>query len=116
MLAAVVAIMACACSPKEPKIEENIYPTDYKAQIVKQMRLQSEDRLNLHDAYVAPPLMKAYQSAAPRYVSCIRFTVKDDSKEMAAFFFSRGITQIVNATPELCANAAYEPFPELQKL
>ena len=116
MLAVLVAVMACACSSKEPKIEENIYPTDYKAQIVKQMRLQSEYRLNLRDAYVAPPLMKVYQSAAPRYISCIRFTVKDDRKEMAAFFFSGGITQIVDAPPELCANAAYEPFPDLQKL
>lgn len=115
MLAAVVAVTAGACSSKEAKIEENIYPTEYKAQIVKLMRNQSEYRLNLRDAYVAPPLMKAYQSSA-RYISCIRFTVKDESKEMAAFFFSGSVTQVVNAPPELCANAAYEPFPELQKL
>jgi hypothetical protein len=115
MLAAAVAVTACACSSKQPKIEENIFPADYKAQIVRHLRMQSDYRLNLRDAYVAPPLMKAYQSTA-RYISCIRFTAQDDSKEMAAFFFSGGLTQVVNAPPELCANAAYEPFPELQKL
>jgi len=116
-MAAVIAVTAGACSlNRAPKIEENVYPTEYKAQIIKQMRLQSESsRLNLRDAYVAPPLMKAYQSTA-RYVSCLRFTIQEERREMAAFFFNGALTQIVDATPELCANAAYEPFPDLQKL
>ena len=57
-----------------------------------------------------------------RYIACIRFNGKNKdgqytgSKDMAAYFVTTRLTQIVNADREMCGNAAYQPFPELQKL
>ena len=38
------------------------------------------------------------------------------SKQKAAIFFGNRINQFVDATPELCGGAQYQPFPELQAL
>ena len=121
-LAALVSIAVGACSLNESKpVEENRYPDDYKTQILDLLRRQLDDPTNIRDAYVADPSMKAYQFS-PRYVACIRFNARNSTgqyagtKDMAAFFVAGEITQIVDANRELCGNAPYQPFPELQKL
>jgi hypothetical protein len=121
ILAAILAVTVCACSSdKDKKIEENIYPTDYKPQILKYLRFNLDDASNIRDAYLAQPVMKVYRET-PRYIACVKFNAKDrrgeyEAKEVTVFFFNGTVTQFVETTPELCANAAYQPFPELQKL
>jgi len=120
-MAAALAVTVCACTRdlvKKP--EENIYPADYKAQIVAQMRLQLDDPRDIRDAYIAEPVLKISQ-VTPRYIACVRFNAKDRSgsykgiKDMAAYFYEGKITQVVDASLELCGNAAFQPFPELQR-
>jgi hypothetical protein len=119
-LAAFLAVAACACSNKLPDIQENIYPNDYKAQIMLLLRNTLDDPTNIREALVAQPTMKAIQPAA-RYVACLRYNAKDRTgqyagvKERAAYFFAGRITQIVDAG-EICANSNYELFPELQRM
>ena len=61
-------------------------------------------------------------AGATRYVACLRYNAKDEfgkyagSKDKVAFFYAGQITQLVDASRELCGNAAYQPFPELQAL
>ena len=121
-VAVLLAITVCACTRTVPKkIEDNIYPADYKSEILDQLHGQLYDPTNIRDAYIAEPAVKTYLTT-PRYIACIRFNAKDrsaqyaGSKDMAAFFFAGKITQIVDASHELCGNAPYQPFPELQKL
>src|SRR5580700_4997857 len=100
--AALVALGVCACSSfstKEPVIEPNIYPGDYEARILKQLRLQLTDITNIRDAYLAAPAMKTYQGTE-RYIACVRFNAMDKSgvpqtRELAAFFFGGSLTQII---------------------
>jgi hypothetical protein len=118
---ALLAIALCACSHPEPKVEENIQPTDYKPEILKQMRLHVDDPEGIRDAYIAEPALRPYGSVS-RYIVCIRLNARNNdgrytgSKDMAAFYYAGRITRIVDADRDLCANAAYQPFPELQKL
>jgi hypothetical protein len=121
VMAAILAAVLCACaSDKNQKVEENIYPADYQAQIVKYLRLNLPDPTNIRNAYLAAPAMKVYKEV-PRYIACLKFDARDrggdyDSKGMAVFFFNGSATQFVETMPELCVNAAYQPFPDLQKL
>jgi hypothetical protein len=120
---ALAALIMCACSSfskKEVYVEPNVFPTEYKIQILKALAVQLRDPTNLRDAYLAPPVMKANEQT-PRYIACIRFNARGaeggvETREMAAYFFAGSVTQVVNAPPGICANSAYEPFPELQKL
>jgi len=121
-LATLVAVALGACAEHgEKKVEENVYPKDYRASIMERVRVQVADPTDIRDAYVSEPTLRSYGNSV-RYIACVRFNAKDEegryvgSKEFAAFFFSGGLTQIVDATRELCSNVAYQPFPELQKL
>jgi hypothetical protein len=120
-MTALLVITLCACASEKPKpIEENIYPADYRTQIVDRLRLLLDNPNNILDAYVAEPVLKTPQGT-PRYIACVRFNAKDrsgnyrGSKDMAAYFFAGKINQIVDASAELCGGAFFQPFPELQR-
>ncbi len=118
------ALCACADTGKKTtvtKVEANIFPTDYKSSVLELVRQQVADPTDIRDAYLAAPTLRRRQSG-DRYIACLRYNAKDGdgnylgSREYAAFFYEGQLTQIVDASPELCVNAAYQPFPELQKL
>ena len=119
---ALLAITLCACSSLgEKKIEENVYPVDYKAKIKDWLRLQVADPKSIRDAYIAEPALKA-RGAVTRYIVCLKYDAKNESgqyqgnKEFAAFYYAGEITQIAEATREMCENALYRPYPEIEKM
>jgi hypothetical protein len=124
---AAAALALCACSnfnfggEKEKPVEENLYPKNYKAAILDRLRAQLTDPRGIRNAVLAEPVLKP-RDAITRYIACIRFDAKDDrgvyrgNKEYAAFFYGGEITQIVDATRDLCDKAPYQPFPELERL
>jgi hypothetical protein len=116
-----VALWGCAAEQVK-KVEENPYPTDYRGKIVTQLRLQLLDPSGIRDAFIAEPVLKP-RGAITRYIACMRFDAKDGrggpykgSKEYAAFFYAGQLTQVIDATREMCDNSVYQPFPELEKL
>jgi hypothetical protein len=119
------ALGLCACNSftpeKEPQVEENRYPNGFKAAILARLRAQLPDAKGIHGAFLAEPALKP-RDQITRYVACIRFDAKDDrgkyegSKEYAAFFYNGDLTQIVAVTDDVCKQAAYQPFPELERL
>ena len=115
-----VALAACGTGDDKP-VEANVFPANYKDKILEQIKEQLTDPTNIRDAFIAEPALKT-NAGATRYVVCVRFNAKDDfgkyagSKDKAAFYYAGQMTQIVEASRELCGNAAYQPFPELQKL
>ena len=118
-----LALGACAGfgAQKSDVIEENAYPKSYRSAIVDQLRLQLSDPKGIREAFLAEPTLKAH-GAVTRYISCLRFNAKgpkgdyQGSKEYAAFFFAGGLTQVTVAPDDLCKGAAYQPFPELERL
>jgi hypothetical protein len=120
-MVALVAITVGGCANNQVKpVDENIYPADYRTQIVDRLRLLLDNPNNILDAYVAEPVLKTPQGT-PRYIACVRFNAKDrsgnyrGSKDMAAYFFAGKINQVVDASAELCGGAFFQPFPELQR-
>jgi hypothetical protein len=119
----VLALSACSSfiPQKEKPLEENAYPKGYKAAILDRLRSQLPDEKGIRAAFLAEPVLKP-RDTTTRYIACIRFDAKDDrgkyqgNKEYAAFFYDGQLTQIVDATRELCDKAAYLPFPELERL
>ncbi len=119
---ALLAITLCACSSfgEKKKVEENVYPADYKVRIRQWLDLQLADPNSVRDAYIAEPALKP-RGAVTRYIVCLKFDSKDESgqyqgnKEFAAFYYAGQITQIAEASRETCENALYRPYPELEK-
>jgi hypothetical protein len=123
VLAAALALGACNSfiPDKEKPVEENLYPKSYKTAILDRLRAQLPDAKGIHSAFLAEPVLKP-RDAITRYIACIRFDAKDDrgkyqgNKEYAAFFYNGDLTQIVAVTDDVCKQAAYQPFPELERL
>jgi len=120
--ATLLAITLCGCAGlgDDKKREENVFPTEYKARIRERLDLQVPDARSIRDAYIAEPALRP-RGAVTRYIVCVRFDAKDErgqyigNKEYAAFFFEGQLTQIVDATREMCDGALYRPFSELEK-
>lgn len=105
---------------------ENIYPQNYRKDLLAFLRTYLNDPTHVRDAAVSQPQLK-YIGPGDRYVSCVRFNARNTdgryqgSKEGAATFVSGKLERFFD-TPrelrarELCKDAAFAPFPELERL
>ncbi len=115
-----MALMACSSS-KTPELDPNIAPINYKQEILDTLMNTLGDPTNLRDAYISDPVLTSTGSNQ-RYTACVRFNARDASRrytgstDRIAYFYGGHLNQLVEATKEQCGNAAYKPFPELEKL
>lgn len=106
--------------------EINTFPANYKIDIAAAMRAYLNDPSGIRDASFSEPVLRPASTSMPeRYVACLRFNAKKSAsvyagmKEMAAVFLAGRFDHFADApkeAQELCTNAAYNPFPELEKL
>ena len=106
----------------------NVYPANYKPDIVAAMHAYLSDPTGIRDAGIAEPALKTVGGNL-RYVVCLRFNAKKrgaeyaGTKELSAVFVAGRFDRFAE-TPkgehaderDRCAGAAYASFPELEKL
>ncbi len=107
--------------------EINVYPTNYKPDILAAMHAYLNDPTGIRDAGIADPALKSVGNAK-RYVVCLRFNAKTrfdakknsneyaGLKETAAIFVAGRFDRFAETAREQCADATHTPFPELEKL
>jgi hypothetical protein len=99
----------------------NVYPSNYKAEILSAMHAYLNYPTAIRDAVIAEPALKT-TGAATRYLVCLKFNAKKNAsdyagiREIAAVFVAGRFDQVLETPREQCADAVYTPFPELQKL
>jgi hypothetical protein len=131
-----LAFALCACSGhRGPQSDlENVAPTidvsaveaagslpaNYKSDILAMLRVYLRDPTGIHGASVSGIMHAAGRGR--RQLVCLRFDAKTGSgeysglKERVAVFTNGRLEQMVEAPPKQCDNAAYEPFPEAERL
>jgi hypothetical protein len=123
-LLSVLAVGLVGCSgsgSKQPEENPNIFPADYKNEILFTMTNTLEDPTNIRNAFVSEPVLRQ-AGQEERYVVCVRSDSRNankhytGSKDRIGYFYAGHLTQLVEATKEQCGSAAYKPFPELEKL
>jgi hypothetical protein len=120
-LALALALAACSSDKKEPEENPNVFPADYKNEILFTMTTMLDDPTNVRNAYISDPILRA-AGKDERYMACVRSDSRDVSKQYAgskdriAIFYGGHLNQLIDATKEQCGNAAYKPFPELEHL
>jgi hypothetical protein len=116
-----MSLVACSSSKKESEENPNVFPSDYKNEILNTMTSTLDDPTNVRSAYITDPMIRP-AGKDERYVVCIRSDSRDVSghytgiKDRIAFFYGGHLNQLIEATKEQCGNAAYKPFPELENL
>jgi hypothetical protein len=134
LLAAAMATLAMAActtdvgpSPAELKANweaQNVVPQGYKQDLLAYMRTYLNDPSGIRGAAVSPPALKDF-GPGQRYMVCVRFNARKSdgkyagSKDGAAVFVAGKLDRFFDVpleVRELCKDAAYAPFPELEAL
>ena len=130
----IVLLLAACATPGEPTLADikaawearNIPPANYKGDIVAFMRTYLIDPNRVRGAGVSPPQRKTINSdPGERYIACVRYNARKSNGAYAGI--NTGVAVYVSGkldrffeTPrevgELCKDATYEPFPELQEM
>ena len=116
-----VGLIGCSSNSKQPEENPNVFPTDYKSEILLTMTNTLEDPTNIRDAFISDPVLRQ-AGKEERYVICVRSDSRNanknytGSKDRIGYFYAGHLTQLVEASKEQCGSAAYKPFPELEKL
>jgi hypothetical protein len=106
----------------------NVYPANYKPDIVAAMHAYLSDPTGIRDAGIAEPALKTVGGNL-RYAVCLRFNAKKrgaeyaGTKELSAVFVAGRFDRFAEIPKgehaderDRCAGAAYAAFPELEKL
>jgi len=136
VLALAVALAGCGSSRSREEREAriNVYPDNYRADLQAALHAYVNDPTNIRDAYLSDPAVKPL-GTQNRYVACLRYNAKNSdgrytgSKDVLAIFVSGRFDQFVELQPnpanqssqatamkELCAQADYKRFPELEAM
>ena len=130
MIAAMLLLGGCAhdVGPSEAELKaqweaQNVPPQNYKQDLLAFLRTYLNDPTHIRDAAVSPPVLKPF-GPGDRYIACVRYNARNSDgkyagdKFGAATFVSGKLDRFLDGPQmrELCKDAAYAPFPELQKL
>ncbi len=103
---------------------QNVYPKNYKSDLLAFLRTYLNNPDHIRDAALAPPQMKSV-GPGERFVACVRYNARNSdgqykgAKDGVAVYVLGKLDQFIDqpkAAREICKDAAYAPFPELQAL
>ena len=115
------ALAACSTDKNADTENPNVFPANYKQEILDSLMKLLDDPTNVREAYISEPTLGP-AGREQRYTVCIRYNARNlvreyvGAKDRIAYFYGGRLNQLVDATPEQCGNAAYKPFPELEQL
>ena len=122
-----LAVTACAAMSDEnlqytgdSRFAVQPYPSNYRADLLAFMRTYLNDPQAVRDAAIAEPVQKTV-GRKQRYVACIRYTASGQGdgsggRDRAALYLDGRMERLIEKAHELCADATYAPFPEMEKL
>ncbi len=124
-----IALVACARNddgkiityPDDRGTATQPYPINYRAELLAFMKTYLNDPVGVHGAAVAEPMQRLVGGRL-RYVSCLHFIPREsdgsyrDVRERAILYVNGRLDRLIENAGEICAGAAYAPFPEMEKL
>jgi hypothetical protein len=129
MLLLPIALAACAGSDDgrdaaftlDTGTANQPFPDNYRTELLAFMRTYLNNPVGVHDASMAEPVQRTVGGRV-RYVSCLRYTARESDggyrnpRERAILYVNGRLDRVVEKAGEVCAGAAYAPFPDLEKL
>jgi hypothetical protein len=96
-------------------VDPNLYPANYRMQIARLLATLLKDRADFYGAVISPPALKPVaDSPNPHYVVCVQLDGHNVQRDKVVIYLAGQPTQFIDATPQQCGDAAYQPFTELQ--
>ena len=92
--------------------DPNVVPVNYRSTLLAFLRRSLTNRADFRGAMISEPAIKPVEGSQ-HYVVCVQFNPQSKIKTKVAVYLAGQMTQFVDATPEQCADATYQPFKEL---
>jgi hypothetical protein len=102
--------------PAAPVVDPNLFPQNYRKQIAVYLSQELMDRADFRGAQISQPVLKPVGGPTPHYVVCLRFNGHSQIKNKMTIYLAGDIAQFVDAAPEQCSDAVYQPFAELEQV
>jgi len=127
LLAMVLALGLAGCNAEWLRSRERADqanttpPISYRSDIIAFMRTYLNDPTGIRNAAVSEPALRDFDSAS-RYAVCVRYNARKSTgqyagpRESLVLFRDGRLDRIVDSARETCKDAAYQPFPELERL
>ncbi len=102
-------------------VTDQPYPANYRTEILAFMRTYLNDPSSVRDAVMAEPIQRTV-GGRQRYVTCLRYTshepdgTVDRAGDRAVVYVDGRLDRIIEKGSDLCAGAAYAPFPEMDQM
>jgi len=97
------------------------YPANFRAELLAFLRTYLNNPVGVRDAEMAEPVERTVGGRL-RFVSCLRYNPRESDgsyrgiRDRAVVFVDGRLDRIIENVSEVCAGAAYAPFPDLEKL
>ena len=116
------AMTLAACSSDSKLEDPNVVPTNYKKEIIDTLKklFKDNETIKVTGAFVSDPVLRPV-GKEQLYTACVRYTAygvtpgEIGNAMRIAYFYGGHLNQLIEASQEQCGNAAYKPFPELDK-
>jgi hypothetical protein len=123
LICAALGVSACGGVHNQGSVaaDPNVAPVNYKSDIQAFLRSYLNDPTKIRGAFVSEPSVMQI-GGVQRYVSCLKFNARkssgdyEGSKERLVIFLAGRLDTMLPAKPDQCGKAAYQPFPELERL
>jgi hypothetical protein len=121
LLSLLFVLSACGHNVLTDDDDINVYPTNYKSDILAAMHAYLKNPTGIRDAAISEPTIKS-SGSVNRYVACLRFTPKKNAseyggtREIAAVFMGGRLDRFVDLPKTECTGITYAAFPELQNM
>jgi hypothetical protein len=99
----------------------NVYPAEYRAELIAHLRTYLNDPTGIREAAIAEPVLRPV-GPGERYIVCVRFNPKRSGggyaglKDHLVIYAGGKLDRYVEAAGESCKDAPYAAFPELERL
>jgi len=123
LLSVLIAALAACSSDKAKTVDSNAFPAKYKDEIIDSLRtlFTQNETAAVTNAMISEPALRPVNNEQ-HYVACVRYTAHGTAynitanAERIAYFYNGHLNQLVETSKGECNNAAYKPFPELDKV
>lgn len=117
----ILLLVLTGCASGGDRTDEPNVPKNYRADTLAFLRTYLNDPTQVREAAISEPQLRPI-GPETRWTACLRYNARDTlgkyagARERLAVYHKGRFDRLIENAREQCKDAAYAPFPELERL